>query len=588
METRVLEIRRGAQGAMEASLSSEDPYLRDYGYEVLAHEPGAIDLSRAKEGLPLLLHHDVQKPVGMLNGVHIGRDKKLRATLKFFDTPAGRDAESMVNDGYRNMSIGYEIYRRRRTGTMHDFPVYTVDQWKPYEASLVTIPADQTVGVGRSTTLKETTMTPEATTPEVRTEAKPERGTIRRDDVRDIIALGEMFAQQGGEKLAARALQDGTTVEQFRNQIMKHVASKPLPSESIGASRSTDGYSLGNIVRAAVDPAQYGHLAGFEREMSQESERRYGTRSQGTFVPDSVLFKRDWATTLNGGSSVIADALRPDLLAEIDRPRSRVIEAGARVLTGLTGNVRIPRQTAGVSVGWKAEQGAADATDVNFDDMDLSPKRLTAYINVSRQQILQGSVDVEQLLRSDLMRAADYMIDMAAINGTGTGNQPRGIRNTSGIGSVAGGANGAALAWGHVVDLEAAVAQNNVSFDRPGYLINPSTRAWLRKTQRGTDLDFILPGQKADEPLNSYPLWVSNNVPSNLVKGTSGAKCSSVIFSGDWSELIIARFGDAEIIVDPYTLAKTATVVITLNLFVDIGVRKPQAFATMEDALTAA
>ena len=377
-------------------------------------------------------------------------------------------------------------------------------------------------------------------------------------------------------------------MELFRNQLMKHVASKPLPFDAGTASRVTNGYSLTNLVRAAVDPAQYGHLAGFEREMSQESERRYGTRSQGVFVPDSVLFKRDWATTLNGGSSVIADALRPDLLAYVDRPRSRVIEAGARVLTGLTGNVRIPRQTAGVEVGWKAEQGTADATDVNFDDLDLSPKRLTAYINVSRQQIIQGSVDVEHLLQADLMRAADYMIDMAAINGAGTGNQPRGIRNTSGIGAVVGGTNGAALAWGHVVDLEAAVAQNNIAFDRPGYLINAPTRAWLRKTQRGTDLDFILPGQKADEPLNSYPLLVSNNVPSNLVKGTSGSKCSSLIFSGDWSELIIARFGDAEIIVDPYTLAKTATVVITLNLFVDIGVRKPKAFATMEDALTAA
>lgn len=585
METRVLEIRRGAQGAMEASLSSEDPYLRDYGYEVLSHDPAAIDLSRAKEGLPLLLHHDLTQPVGMLRGVHI-RDKKLRANVKFFDTEAGRNAEAMVNDGYRNMSIGYSIHKKTRTGTEDGHPVYRIDRWMPHEASLVTVPADVTVGIGRSTTLKETVMTAETTTPEVRTEAKPERGTIRRDDMRDILAMGEMFAQQGGEKLAARALQDGATVEQFRNQLMKHVASKPLPFESIGASRSTSGYSLTNIVRAAVDPAQFGHLAGFEREMSQESERRYGTRSQGVFVPDSVLFKRDWATTLNGGSSVIADALRPDLLAEIDRPRSRVIEAGARVLTGLTGNLRIPRQTAGVSVDWQAEQGTAGETNVNFDNLDLSPKRLTAYINVSRQQILQGSVDVEHLLQSDLMRAADYMIDMAAINGSGASNQPRGIRNTSGIGSVAGGTNGAALAWGHVVDLEAAVAQNNVSFDRPGYLINAPTRAWLRKTQRGTDLDFILPGLKADEPLNSYPLWVSNNVPSNLVKGTSGAKCSSVIFSGDWSELIIARFGDAEIVIDPYTLAKTATVVITLNLFVDIGVRKPQAFATMEDALT--
>ena len=191
------------------------------------------------------------------------------------------------------------------------------------------------------------------------------------------------------------------------------------------------------------------------------------------------------------------------------------------------------------------------------------------------------------MLRDDLMKAADQLIDFAAINGTGIGTQPLGIRHTPGVGIVAGGANGAAFNWGHVVDLESRVAETDVAMNRPGYLANAATRAWLRKTQRGPDMGFILEGKVQDEPLNSWPLLVSNNVPKNLSKGTSNGVCSSLIFSGDWSELLIAQFGELDVIVDPYTLASTATVRITINQFVDIAVRQPKAFAIMEDGLTA-
>ncbi|WP_095948021.1 phage major capsid protein [Variovorax boronicumulans] len=309
-------------------------------------------------------------------------------------------------------------------------------------------------------------------------------------------------------------------------------------------------------------------------------------RAEGSFIPASIL-RRDLATGLNGGGSMIEDTLRGDMLQRVLRPQARVIQAGARVLGGLSGNLRIPRQTAGAEASWQSEQGEAPETNVQLDDLELSPRRLTAYIDVSKQQLVQSSLEIEAMLRDDLTRAADQLIDFAAINGSGTGNQPLGIRKTPGVGVVVGGANGAAFNWGHVVDLESRVAETDVAMNRPGYLANAATRAWLRKTQRGQDMDFILEGKVQDEPLNSWPLLVSNNVPKTLTKGTANGVCSSLIFSGDWSELLIAQFGELDVIVDPYTLASTATVRITINQFVDIAVRQPKAFSIMEDGLTA-
>lgn len=575
-----------AKNTFDASLSSEYQYLRGYGYEVLSHEASAVDLSRSKDGLPLLLQHDPGRPIGMVENIRI-ESKKLRARLRFFTTEAGVEAATMVAEGLRTLSIGYVVDDVQQTGARDNMPVFTVSRWTPFECSLVSIPADPSVGVGRSsssfnsqhimTTATETTDTTEIT----------ELRSLAREAKRSN-AINEMAAVfPGGPELAQRAIAAGDSVEAFQRSLIEHVSNKPVRTADFRSSsaRPSERYSLRNLILASVDPAKYGHLCGYEREQSSEIERRFSMRAEGSFIPASIL-RRDLATGLNGGGSMIEDTLRGDMLQRVLRPQARVIQAGARVLGGLSGNLRIPRQTAGAEASWQSEQGEAPETNVQLDDLELSPRRLTAYIDVSKQQLIQSSLEIEAMLRDDLTRAADQLIDFAAINGSGTGNQPLGIRKTPGVGVVVGGANGAAFNWGHVVDLESRVAETDVAMNRPGYLANAATRAWLRKTQRGQDMDFILEGKVQDEPLNSWPLLVSNNVPKTLTKGTSNGVCSSLIFSGDWSELLIAQFGELDVIVDPYTLASTATVRITINQFVDIAVRQPKAFAIMEDGLT--
>jgi HK97 family phage major capsid protein len=215
----------------------------------------------------------------------------------------------------------------------------------------------------------------------------------------------------------------------------------------------------------------------------------------------------------------------------------------------------------------------------------MSPKRISAFVDPSKQAIIQSEIGIEGMIRDDLLSGAAVLIESQGINGSGTSPNTRGIRNVSGVGSVVGGANGANLVWSHVTGLEAACANANAaSTDRAGYLINTKAVNTSKNTQKAANLPFIWDNGAA--PLNGYRAGISNNVPSNLTKGTSSGVCSSAIFSSDWSMFVLGLFGGLDITVDPYTLATTGQIRITLNQFIDFACRQPGAFAVMDDALT--
>ena len=145
-----LEIRKSAiPGEFDATLASDTPVRRDFGMEVLSFDSGAVDLSRASEGLPLLLHHDPTQLVGRVHGVRV-EGGRLRGRLKFFDNGDGREAAAMVTGGHRELSIGYLIVATaERAGNV------VVTRWTPYEASVVAIPADHKVGINRSHSMSD-------------------------------------------------------------------------------------------------------------------------------------------------------------------------------------------------------------------------------------------------------------------------------------------------------------------------------------------------------------------------------------------------------------------------------------------------
>jgi HK97 family phage major capsid protein len=287
--------------------------------------------------------------------------------------------------------------------------------------------------------------------------------------------------------------------------------------------------------------------------------------------------------TPTAGGNLVATELLASSFIDILVNQMKVMGMGATMLTDLQGNIAIPRATAG-SVGyWVAENIPSTESQQAFDQVALTPKTAGAFVDYSRRLLLQSSIAVEAFVRMDIARSIALMIDLAAIMGTGASNQPRGLLNTAGIGSVAGGVNGAAPTWDNMVDLESAVANANADTGSMGYLTNTRVRGRLKRTQKFTGTN----GQEIwqNGAINGYRAEVSNQVPSNLTKGTSNGVCSAILF-GNWRDLIIGMWGGLDIMLDPYTGATAGTKRVIALQDVDVNVRYPVSFAAMQDALT--
>lgn len=359
--------------------------------------------------------------------------------------------------------------------------------------------------------------------------------------------------------------------------------SRQAPSAVIGMNaREVQQYSLVRAIWASVQNDWRG--AELEREASAAVARQLRREPQGFFVP------ADWAQRdlLVGTSTAGGHTVATELLAQsfIDLLRNSMVvrAAGATILSGLAGNIAIPRQTGGATAYWVAENGAPTESQPAFDQVTMSPKTVGAFTDISRRLLMQSSLDVEGFVRADLATVLALAIDLASLHGTGSSNQPTGIAATSGIGSVAGGTNGLAPAWSHLVSLETEVAIDNADINRLAYVTNAKVRGKLKQVEKASNTGLFLWADGA-QPINGYPAYISNQVSSALTKGSSSGVCSAIFF-GNWADLIIGLWGGLDILVDPYTGSTAGTVRVVALQDVDLAVRHPESFAAMLDVLT--
>ncbi|TXH48131.1 MAG: phage major capsid protein [Desulfurellales bacterium] len=359
--------------------------------------------------------------------------------------------------------------------------------------------------------------------------------------------------------------------------------SRQAPSAVIGMNaREVQQYSLVRAIWASVQNDWRG--AELEREASVAVARQLRREPQGFFVP------ADWAqrdllvgTNTAGGHTVATELLAQSFI-DLLRNAMVVRAAGATILSGLVGNIAIPRQTGGATAYWVAENGAPTESQQAFDQVTMSPKTVGAFTDISRRLLMQSSLDVESFVRSDLATVLALAIDLASLHGTGSSNQPTGVAATSGIGSVAGGTNGLAPAWSHLVGLETEVAIDNADVNRLAYITNAKVRGKLKQVEKASNTGLFLWADGA-QPVNGYPAYISNQVSSALTKGSSSGVCSAIFF-GNWADLIIGLWGGLDILVDPYTGSTAGTVRVVALQDVDIAVRHAESFAAMLDALT--
>jgi HK97 family phage major capsid protein/HK97 family phage prohead protease len=575
MEAKAVDEKKRT---VDIAVSSELAVDRSFGKEVLVHEMGAIDLAFLASGrAPLLLDHDMERQIGVIESVELSGDRVLRAKVRFGRSALAQEVFQDVVDGIRsNVSVGYRVNKMERSTTNKD--EYLVRSWSPLEVSVVSIPADPSVGVGRSAAAlepkptvepsikKEVKMTDEVNLDAVRAEAN----AAAARNASDIIALG---ARHNKRDLADAAIRSGKSIEQFRGELLEVIGSdKPLENETIGLnSKEVRSFSIVRAIAALANPGdrRLREAAAFEFEASEAAAQRYGRSAQGLMVPVDVLGvwkQRDLNTS--DDNEIVATNLLANEFIDVLRNSVSVMAAGARMLPGLQGNVAIPKKTAASSGGWiSTEGGAASESEPTFGTVSLTPKNVGAFTDITRQLILQSTPAVEALVRDDLTQALALAIDKGALEGSGSSGQPTGILNTSGVNKPTSFA-AAVPTFAEMVALETAIAEDNALMGNLAYITDAATYGGLKtKAKDAGSGMFVLENGQA----NGY----------NVIRSQQ-ATAGNVYF-GNFSDLLIGMWAGLDILVDPYTASSSGNVRVRAIQTVDVAVRNAVSFAYNND-----
>ena len=584
-----------AARTVELAFASETPYERFWGVEILDCTATAMRMGRLSSGGPVLCDHDTTDQVGVIESVQLGADRVARAIVRFGKSARAEEVFRDVVDGIRrNVSVGYQIHAAQLVETVGDTDTYRVTDWEPYEVSLVSVPADASVGIGRSAQesplvavpapvppvnppfIKESTVTTAA--PET-TAAAPAAPAITSADVRaqvaadrkqvqEILAIGEQFARFNGAALAKEAIEKGETVDQLRGKVMNAMtAAQTTQATNLDLSKGDQKrFSVFKAIRAITDKNWRG--AEFELECHNEILKRTGLQEAihgGFYVPMDVQ-KRDLTVAApTGGGNLVATDLQASSFIDLLRARSRVAQLGATMLPGLVGNVAIPKLTGAATAYWLTNEATAiTESQQTVGQLALAPKNLGAYTELSRQLMLQSTPAAEALVMNDLAKVLALAIDLAALEGTGASGQPTGISATAGIGSVV----GTTLAYAGVVEFQTDTAAANALADGNAYLTTPTVAGLLMQRQRFASTDT--------------PLW-SGSVLDGQMSGyrastTTQMTAASMVF-GDFSQIIIGEWSMLEIALNPYANFTAAITGIRAIQSVDVGIRQAAAFS---------
>ena len=591
-------------------VSSEAPVERHFGTEVLRHDAKSIRMDRLNAGAaPLLFNHNWDDPIGMIDGASV-KGGRLWVDAHLFDTARAREVAAMVKGGMRNVSIGYELHRVDedvKTGT------FTATDWGVLEVSFATVPADPSVGVGRDAA-------DDAKPVRVRTAnevsspaapaAQPKESNV--DQVNDNAAGNTVDPQAQQQNRSIPAQPQGSTgnraveLEQGRRRgienlckankiddnIRDHWIGTGLSVESITedllrileergknapksdakldlSASETRRYSLMSAIRAVADKNWTN--AGFELECSREIAKRLNvvTDPNKFYVPFEVQSrgqqaKRDATVASASGGGYLVSTQNMSFI-ELLRNKSVAYRMGARRLSGLVGNVTVPRHTAAATAYWLSTEGTqVTESQQTYGQLALSPKTVGAYTEISRQLMLQSSPDAESIVTNDLASVAALAVDVGVLRGAGSGGEPQGIVGTAGLGSV----TATSVDYAKVLEFQTDVASANVDPAAGGYVTTPAVAAILMAKQRFSSTDT--------------PLWQGNVWGGSMVgfpaMSTNQMSAGTMLF-GDWSQVIVAEWGVLQVEVNPYANFQAGIIGVRAMVSVDVGLRYAGAFS---------
>ena len=584
------------------ALSSEEPVERSFGYEILDHNRESVDMEWARSGnMPVLLDHNTESLVGIVESFELDTTtNRTLAQIRFGRSDLAESAWRDVLDGIRkSVSVGYRINSMVRDDSAEDATYRAT--WTPMEASLVALPADTNpmVGVARSQGAevntpainnnfsKEKIMTEEVKSEvnldEVRNEAAI---TVRSEMAKEAKEIMALATKHNKRKLADESIGQGHTVEQFRGILLDNISDDAVletPNAQVGMNKQERGkYSMLNAIRAAS--SNDWSNAGLEREISQEIASRSGKEARGFYLPMDIGWgQRDQTVGTNsqGGFLKGTEHLANEFIGEL-YAAAQVTRLGGRIMTGLQGDIAIPKLSASVTnTAFVAEGAAPTEGAATFAQVTMAPKTLATYVDYTRKLALQSDPSIEAILRNDVVQTMAAKIDQVAIAGGAT-NEPSGILTESDANVVAIGTNGGALTYPKVVDMEAAIAADNALTGTLNFLTTPGVVGAMRQIPRqtsGVEGNFIL---NDSNNVLGHAVTASTNVPSTLTKGNVSGSCHALLL-GDFSQVMLGFWSGVDVVVDSSTLSTSGGTRIAFFQDVDVAVRIPNAFAVIKD-----
>ena len=620
--TRELTFERSTVNAdartVEICFATETPYERYWGIEILNCRQGSVRTQRLAAGCNLIMDHDARDVVGVVESFSFGADLCIRAVVRFGKSARAQEIFADVADGIRtNVSFGYLVHKAVLESENEGVGTYRVTDFEPFELTLTSCPADIGAGVGRSAVeaLEKKDLTVQVTVWQTDGEADSQEANDTatessaaetetcaitttqtcektmetniqtpavRNHAQEISAMG---AQMGLADLALKSIQAGHSTEQFQAEAITALSKKSVPTADIGLSqKEVKSFNILAGINALANPnnAQARSAAAFEFDCSQAVAQKMGRAAGGFYLPSEVQ-KRDMVVgTANAGGYSVATELRGFI--DILRAAMVIDRAGATFMSGLVGNIAVPKMSGSGTAYWVAENAAPTESQQTLAQVTMSPKTVGAFTDISRQLLLQSSIDVQNMVTRDLATIVGLAIQQAAINGPGTGSAPTGIL-TAVSASQIGDTNGKAPTWANIVGLESDVAANNADVGTLAYLTNAKVRGKLKVTEKFATTNGSPVWGDGALPLNGYAGHVTNAVPSNLTKGNQSL--SSAIIFGDFASLLVGLWGATDILVDPYTGGAAGTVRVRVLQSCDVALRHVESFATMVDALTA-
>jgi len=593
----------------ELSFASEIEVERWYGLEVLEMTPRAAELNRLNAGGALLSDHNTRQQIGKVIKAWVGEDKRAHAIVKFSRKAVAEEEFQDVIDGIRtNVSFGYRVLDYKTEKGRGNAPdKRTVTRWEAFEISLVAVPADPSVGVGRA---QEDLGEPEPTSQVDATEsrvAETTATTVENNQLRSKQIMDNIHNTQGGDQPAATvtfaredqilaygqkfgadinlvrqiANDPAGTVEMLREKLAEQYragapatnaapAERPASELDLTAKQKRE-YSISRAILAQAD-GDWRH-AEFERECHEEIAKRLNRPSSGFFVPSDVQKDQDIQRDLSvggGGSAggyLVSTDHMPQSFIDLLRSKMLMLKAGVQVLSDLVGNPSIPRQD-GASTGyWVSEGQPPTKSQLTLGQLTMSPKTCGARTEFTRQLLIQSAPSIDQLVKSDIAAVLARTIDAAVINGSGLNGEPTGFLNTTGVSAIT--KVGSDFAWADAVAFNTAFRNSNAP-GTPSWLTNPTVIGTLESRPKiGTTYPVYL---IENGKLNGFSIDHSTAFPANTLA------------FGDYSTIILGEWGILEIEANKYgsTFGAGGIEVRGLHM-VDVAVRYPQAIKKMTD-----